>query len=169
MCPFVPAPPFPDFQDIEGREQGNRILRYLEEELEELCHHSVSTHSGKFIYRALAHETTRFLGDPRFVEYSWELDYEDVYSFLIAAVCKFQVVVSQCYAHFPSIDQLRKILLDRLQQRRYGGPSMHHQSDLGSWEGGVPDLSVLPSDEEVEANYNAYVPKYSWLARQGGP
>ena len=105
----MPAPPFPDFQDIEGREQGNRLLRCLEAELERLsaCR-SVSARSGKFIYRALARETTRLLGDPRLVEYSWELDHEDAYSFLIAAACRRQVAVSQSCTNFPSIDQLRQ-------------------------------------------------------------
>jgi len=169
LCPFLPTTPLPDFQDIQDLDQGDSIYRYIEDKLFKISL-NLGTDFQSFVYRALAHGTT----EPD----NWDLLDEhpipehrckDVYSFLIAAVCRYQVAVSQSYTNFPSIDQLRQKLLDRAGRRPYKGTAWTScRTAIGSWEGGVSELRVLPSDEEVEANYNAYVASYVWLASQGG-
>ena len=160
LCPFLPPAPLPDFQDIRC-DKRDSILRYIEDKLFKISVHA-GTDFQSFVYRALAHGTT----EPD----NWDLLDEhpipehcckDVYSFLIAAVCRYQVAVSQSYTNFPSIDQLRQILLDRAGRRPYKGTAWTScRTAIGSWEDGVSELRVLPSDEEIEANYNAYAAKH---------
>ena len=172
LCPFLPATPLPDFQDVQGLDREDSIHRYIEDKLFGISLHAstdLQADDQSFVCRALAHGAI----EPD----NWDLLDEhprpqhcckDVYSLLIAAVCQCQVAVSQSYASFPSIDQLRQTLLDRAGRLpRKGTAWTSCQTAIGSWEGGASELRVLPSDEEVEANYNACAANCAWLASQG--
>ena len=87
-------------------------------------------------------------------------------TFVIATVCKFQVIASQSYANFPSIDQLRQDLLDRYVHRARIGDSTVPDIDHfyrtvpqdSSWEGGAPEvLPLFLDDDGIEPLYNYYI------------
>ena len=69
--------------------------------------------------------------------------------------------------NFPSIDQLRQTLLDRTRilVTDWNTP----RTAVGSWEGGVPELRIIPNDEEVETLFNAYIAQYAIAPNPSDP
>ena len=165
LCPLLPTTPLPDFQSIDPVHRES-IFCYIEDKSFLIERNSVLY---KPYHYALAHGTI----EPD----SWdepdqpqpEHRCKDVYSFLIAAVCKYQVAVSQGYANFPSIDQLRQLLLDRARKHALVTDLNSPRTAIGSWEGGVPELRIIPNDEDIEALFNAYVDQYAIAPNPSDP
>jgi hypothetical protein len=94
-----------------------------------------------------------------------ELGLSDL-QFVIAFVCRFQVVLLHGFNNFPAIDNLRQILVDRYE--RIGlepgyQPTLRpdHQyrtvKEGSSWEGGGPiQLPYIPLDSTITNNYTRY-------------
>ena len=85
---------------------------------------------------------------------------------IIAFVCRFQVILLHGYLNFPTIDDLRQILLDRYKRiglerfSRFPGPSLEDYQTVregSSWEGGGPiHLPLIPQDSAIANNYRQY-------------
>jgi hypothetical protein len=86
--------------------------------------------------------------------------------FVIAFVCRFQVILSHGFNNFPMIDDLRQILLDRYERI---GLECGYQDTLrpdhqyrtvkegSSWEGSGPiQLPYIPLDSTITDNYTRY-------------
>jgi hypothetical protein len=95
--PTIRLPPNPDFNSLSPEEK-NRIYKDLHNQIDSLNLWSIS-----FAHRAL------LLGDtgPALEQ---GLAYQE---FVIAFVCRFQVILSHGYINFPTIDDLWQRLLDR--------------------------------------------------------
>jgi hypothetical protein len=86
--------------------------------------------------------------------------------FVIAFVCRFQVILSHSYINFPTIDDLRQGLLDRYTRiglegdSQVPGPPYHLLQTVkegSSWEGGGPiELPYIPQDSTIANNYRQY-------------
>jgi hypothetical protein len=86
--------------------------------------------------------------------------------FVIAFVCRFQVILLHGFNNFPMIDELRQILLD--QYERIGlecgytetlRPDQPYRTvrEGSSWEGGGPiQLPYIPLDSTIADNYTRY-------------
>jgi hypothetical protein len=85
-----------------------------------------------------------------------------IQEFVIAFVCRFQVILSHGYINFPTIDDLRQILLDRYL--RIGLESgdrvpllLRTIKEGSSWEDGRPiQLHYIPQDSTITNNYRQY-------------
>ena len=97
--PTIRLPPNPDFNSLSPEEK-DRIYQDLHNQL-----NSLILRRKSFAYRAL------LCGDTGPALESG-LAYQE---FVIAFVCRFQVILSHSYINFPTIDDLRQILLDRYQ------------------------------------------------------
>jgi hypothetical protein len=85
---------------------------------------------------------------------------------VIAFVCRFQVILSHGFNNFPTIDDLRQILLDRYKriglERGYQDtlrPDHQYQTvkEGSSWEGGGPiQLPYIPLDSTIAENHRQY-------------
>ena len=80
---------------------------------------------------------------------------------MIAFVCRFQVILLHGYLNFPTIDDLRQILLDRYKKRGLNdNPYLEDYqtvSEGSSWEGGGPiHLPLIPQDSTIADNYRQY-------------
>jgi hypothetical protein len=86
--------------------------------------------------------------------------------FVIAFVCRFQVILSHGFDNFPAIDDLRQILLERYERISFKPgyqPTLRpdHQyrtvKEGSSWEGGGPiQLPYIPPDSTIADNYARY-------------
>jgi hypothetical protein len=86
--------------------------------------------------------------------------------FVIAFVCRFQVILSHSYINFPTIDDLRQILLDQYLRiglegdSRVLGPPDHPFRTVregSSWEGGgLIQLPLIPQDSTIANNYRQF-------------
>jgi hypothetical protein len=85
-----------------------------------------------------------------------------IQEFVIAFVCRFQVILSHGYINFPMIDDLRQILLDRyLRKGLESGDQvpllLRTVKEGSSWEGGRPIwLPYIPQDSTIANNYRQY-------------
>jgi hypothetical protein len=85
--------------------------------------------------------------------------------FVIAFVCRFQVILSHGFDNFPAIDDLRLILLDWYERISSGyqptrRPDHQYRTvkEGSSWEGGGPiQLSYIPPDYTIANNYVRYL------------
>jgi hypothetical protein len=148
--PTIRLPPNPDFNSLSPEEK-DRIYQDLHWKIDSLNLRQIS-----FAHRALScgdTGSTRKLGI-------------DEQEFVIAFVCRFQVVLSHGFNNFPTIDDLRKILLDRYLRigLESGGrdplpPDHQYQTVVegSSWEGGGPiQLPYIPQDPTIANNYRQY-------------
>jgi hypothetical protein len=86
--------------------------------------------------------------------------------FVIAFVCRFQVILLHGFDNFPAINDLRQILLDRYERISFEPgyqPTLRpdHQyrtvKEGSSWEGGGPiQLPYIPPDTTIADNYARY-------------
>jgi hypothetical protein len=89
-----------------------------------------------------------------------------IQKFVIAFVCRFQVILLHGFNNFPTIDDLRQILLN--QYKRIGlecgyqdtlRPDHQYRTveEGSSWEGGGPiQLPYIPLDSTIADNYRRY-------------
>jgi hypothetical protein len=86
--------------------------------------------------------------------------------FVIAFVCRFQVILWHGYINFPTIDDLQQRLLDRYLRIGLEGDSQvptppdhpfQTVREGSSWEGGRPiQLPLIPQDSTITNNYRQY-------------
>jgi hypothetical protein len=148
--PTIRLPPNPDFNSLSPEEK-DRIYQGLHYQIDSLnlWHISVA-------HRALS------CGDTGSAQESGLDDKQ----FVITFVCRFQVVLSHGFNNFPTIDDLRQILLDRyLRIGLEGGgrdpltPDHQYRTveEGSSWEGGGPiRLPYIPQDSTIANNYRQY-------------
>ena len=80
---------------------------------------------------------------------------------VIAFVCRFQVILSHGYLNFPTIDEVRQILLDKYKRSGLNdNPYLEDYQTVregSSWEGGGPiHLPLIPQDSVIADNYRQY-------------
>jgi hypothetical protein len=81
---------------------------------------------------------------------------------VIAFVCRFQVILSHGYINFPTIDNLRQILLDQylrivLESGDQVPLLLQTVNEGSSWEGGGPiQLPYIPLDSTIAKIYRRY-------------
>jgi hypothetical protein len=148
--PTIRLPPNPDFNSLSPEEK-DRIYQDLHNQINSLNLRRIS-----FAHRAL------LLGDtgPALEQ---GLAYQE---FVIAYVCRFQVILSHGYINFPTIDDLRQRHLDRYTRiglegdSRVPGPPYHPLRTVkegSSWEGGGSiQLPYIPQDSTIANNYRQY-------------
>jgi hypothetical protein len=147
----IRLPPNPDFNSLSPEEK-DWIYQDLHWQI-----HSLNLWQISFVaHRVLSCGDT---GSAR------ELGLDDQ-EFVIAFVCRFQVILSHGFNNFPTIDNLRQILLD--QYERIGlepgyqdtlRPDHQYQTvkEGSSWEGGGPiQLPYIPLDSTIADNYTRY-------------
>lgn len=167
LCPRLPTAPIENFQSL-SEEHKEGIYRHIEKAIrrhfntwrrEHFAHQAIAWgKTGPNLPSVRDREFERF-GQPYWVHRL------PAQRFVIGEVCKFQVIASQSYANFPSIDQLRQILLDRYGQRAAIAPPYSHvqricSNDLfarSSWvDGESAPLSIIQPDEVIETLYFVY-------------
>jgi hypothetical protein len=144
--PTIRLPPNPDFNSLSPEEK-DRVYQDLHNQIDSLNLQRIS-----FAHRAL------LLGDtgPALEQ---GLTYQE---FVIAFVCRFQVILSHGYINFPTIDDLRQILLDRylrigLESGDQVPLPFRTVREGSSWEGGGPiQLPHIPHDSTIANNYRQY-------------
>jgi hypothetical protein len=148
--PTIQLPPNPDFNSLSPEEK-DRIYQDLHNQIDSLNLWSIS-----FVHIVLS------CGDTGPALESGLADQE----FVIAFVCRFQVILLHGYINFPTIDDLQQRLLD--QYLRIGlegdslvpGPPDHPFRTVregSSWEGGRPiQLPLIPQDSTITNNYRQY-------------
>jgi hypothetical protein len=146
----IRLPPNPDFKSL-SLEEKDLIYQDLHWQINSLNLWQIS-----FAHRALSCGDT---GSAR------ELGLDDQ-EFVIAFVCRFQVVLSHGFTNFPTIDNLWQILLDRydrigLEPGYQDTLRPDHQyrtvKEGSSWEGGRPiRLPYIPLDTTIADNYTRY-------------
>jgi hypothetical protein len=94
--PTIRLPPNPDFNSLSPEEK-DRIYQDLHWKIDSLNLQQIS-----IAHRAISYGNTGS---------DWELGLDDQ-QFVIAFVCRFQVILSHGFNNFPAIDNLRQILLD---------------------------------------------------------
>ena len=155
LCPRLPTAPIENFQNL-SEEHKEGIYRYIEKAIERA---GCRGRSWWFPHQAIARgdtgpnlpsEREHVFGHPYWVHRL------PAQRFVIEIVCTFQVIASQSYANFPSIDQLRQILLDRYGHRtdRYGQRAF---ALTPSWEDGESaTLSIIQPDDTIAELYFIY-------------
>jgi hypothetical protein len=148
--PTIRLPPNPDFNSLSPEEK-DRIYLDLHDQLINLVLQRKS-----YAYKALS------WGDPGPALGSGLAKQK----FVIAFVCRFQVILSHGFNNFPTIDELRQILLDQYEriglERGYTEtlrPDQPYQTvrEGSSWEGGRPiQLPYIPLDSTIADNYTRY-------------
>jgi hypothetical protein len=148
--PTIRLPPNPDFNSLSPEEK-DRIYQDLHWKIDSLNLQQIS-----FAHRAISCGDT---GSDR------ELGLSDL-QFVIAFICRFQVILLHGFNSFPAIDDLRQILLDRYE--RIGlepgyQPTLRPDHQYGtvkegsSWEGSGPiQLPYIPLDSTIADNYTRY-------------
>ena len=148
--PTIRLPPNPDFNSLSPEEK-DRIYQDLHWKSTVLTYDKYPLLTRQ--YRVETLDQTRELG-------------LDDQQFVIAFVCRFQVILSHGFNNFPTIDDLRQILLDRYE--RIGlepgyqatlRPDHQYQTvkEGSSWEGGGPiQLPYIPLDSTIADNYTRY-------------
>jgi hypothetical protein len=89
-----------------------------------------------------------------------------IQKFVIAFVCRFQVILSHGFNNFPTIDDQWQILLNKYERIGLEGgyqdpltPDHQYQTvrEGTSWEGGRPiHLPYIPLDSPIANNYRRY-------------
>jgi hypothetical protein len=148
--PTIRLPPNPDFNSL-STEEKDRIYQGLHYQIDSLELRRIS-----IAHRALSCGDT---GSAR------EAGLDDQ-EFVVALVCRFQMILSHGFNNFPMIDDLRQILLD--QYERIGlepgyqetlRPDHQYRTvkEGSSWEGGRPiQLPYIPLDSTIADNYTRY-------------
>jgi hypothetical protein len=144
--PTIRLPPNPDFNSLSP-EDKDRIYQDLHYQVDSLV-----LQRKYFAQRALSCGDTGPTLESGLA----------IQEFVIAFVCRFQVILSHGYINFPTIDDLRQILLDRYL--RIGLESgdqvpllLRTVNEGSSWEGGGPiQLPYIPLDSTIADNYRRY-------------
>jgi hypothetical protein len=147
----IRLPPNPDFNSLSPEEKDH-IYQDLHWIIDSLDLRQISV-----AHRAISCGNT--LGSDR------DLGLSDL-QFVIAFVCRFQVILSHGFDNFPAINDLRQILLDRYERISFEPgyqPTLRpdHQyrtvKEGSSWEGGGPiQLPYIPPDSTITDNYARY-------------
>jgi hypothetical protein len=148
--PTIQLPPNPDFNSLSPEEK-DQIYQDLQSQIDNLIPQRKS-----FAYKALSWgDTCPALESGLATQ-----------KFVIAFVCRFQVILSHGFNNFPTIDDLRQILLDRYDrigsQRGYLDTLRpDHQywtvKEGSSLEGGRPiQLPYIHLDSTIADNYTRY-------------
>jgi hypothetical protein len=148
--PTIRLPPNPDFNSL-SLEEKDRIYQDLHNQVNSLVPQRKS-----YAYKALLWGDTGPALESGLA----------IQKFVIAFVCRFQVILSHGFNNFPTIDDLRQILLDKYKriglEEGYQDPlTPDHQyqtvKEGSSWEGGGPiQLPYIPLDSTVANNYRRY-------------
>jgi hypothetical protein len=148
--PTIRLPPNPDFNSVSPEEK-DQIYQDLHWKIDSLNLRQISV-----AHRAISCGNT---GSDR------ELGLDDQ-QFVIAFVCRFQVILLHRFDNFPAIDDLRQILLDRYERISLEPgyqPTLRpdHQyrtvKEGSSWEGGGPiQLPYIPLDSTIADTYMRY-------------
>jgi hypothetical protein len=148
--PTIWLPPNPDFNSLSPEEK-DRIYQDLHWKIDSLNLWQIS-----FAHRALLCGDTGSAREPGLVDQE----------FVIAFVCRFQVVLLHGFNNFPTIDDLWQILLDRYERiglepgyRDTLRPDHQYRTvkEGSSWEGGWPiQLPYIPLDSTIADNYTQY-------------
>jgi hypothetical protein len=143
-------PPNPDFSSLSP-EDKDRIYQDLHNQVDSLVLRRKS-----FAYSALSWGDT----GPA-LETSLAIQ-----KFVIAFVCRFQVILLHGFNNFPTIDDLQQILLNQYErvglERGYidnlrPDHPCRTVKDGSSWEGGGPiQLPCIPLDSTIADNYRRY-------------
>jgi hypothetical protein len=146
----IRLPPNPDFNSL-SLEEKDRIYQDLHNQVDSLV-----PQRKVFGYRALLWGDTGPTLESGLA----------IQKFVIAFVCRFQVILSHGFNNFPTIDDLRQILLDQYEriglERGYQDtlrPDHQHQTVVegSSWEGGRPiQLPYIPQESTIANNYRRY-------------
>jgi hypothetical protein len=148
--PTTQLTPNPDFNSLSPEEK-DRIYQELHWIIDSLDLRQISV-----AHRAISFGIT---GSDR------ELGLNDL-RFVIAFVCRFQVILSRGFDNFPAINDLWQILLDRYERISFEPgyqptlrPDHQYQTvkEGSSWEGGGPiQLPYIPPDSTIADNYARY-------------
>jgi hypothetical protein len=143
-------PPNPDFNSLSP-EDKDRIYQDLHNQVDSLVLRRKS-----FAYNALSWGDTGPALEASLV----------IQKFVIAFVCRFQVILLHGFNNFPTIDDLRQILFN--QYKRVGLEHGYIDNlrpdhpcrtvkDGSFWEGGGPiQLPCIPLDSTIADNYRRY-------------
>jgi hypothetical protein len=148
--PTIRLPPNPDFNSLSPEEK-DRIYQDLHNQVNSLVPQRKS-----FAYKALSWGDTGPALESALA----------IQKFVIAFVCQFQVILSHGFNNFPTIDNLRQILLDKYERIGLEGGCQdpltpdHQYRTVGegtSWEGSRPiQLPYIPLDSTITDNYRLY-------------
>jgi hypothetical protein len=148
--PTIRLPPNPDFNSL-SLEEKDQIYQDLHNQVDSLV-----PQIKAFAYKALSYGDTGPAQESGLA----------IQKFVIAFVCRFQVILSHRFDNFPMIDDLRQILLN--QYERIGleegyqdtlRPDHQFQTveEGTSWEGSRPiQLPYIPLDSTITDNYTQY-------------
>jgi hypothetical protein len=144
--PTIQLPPNPDFNSLSPEEK-DRIYQDLHNQVDSLV-----LQRKTFAQRALWRGDTGPALESGLA----------IQEFVIAFICRFQVILSHGYINFPTIDDLRQILPDRYL--RIGLESgdqvpllLRTVEEGSSWEGGGPiQLPYIPQDSTITNNNRQY-------------
>jgi hypothetical protein len=145
----IQLPPNPDFNSLSPEEK-DQIYQDLHNQIDSL----------NLWRKSIAHIALS-RGDTGPALVSGLADQE----FVIAFICRFQVILSHGYINFPTIDDLRQRLLDQYLRIGLEGDSRVRPPDHpfltvregSSWEGGGPiQLPLIPQDSTITNNYRQY-------------
>jgi hypothetical protein len=148
--PTIRLPPNPDFNSL-SLEEKDWIYQDLHNQVDSLV-----PQVKAFAYKALSYGDTGPALESGLA----------IQKFVIAFVCRFQVILSHGFENFPTIDDLRQILLDQYEriglERGYQDTLRpDHQfrtvEEGTSWEGSRPiRLPYIPLDSTIADNYMQY-------------
>jgi hypothetical protein len=148
--PTIRLPPNPDFNSL-SLEEKDRIYQDLLNQVDSLV-----PQIKAFAYTALSWGDTGPALESGLA----------IQKFVIAFVCRFQVILLHGFNNFPTIDDLRQILLDQYEriglERGYQDtlrPDHQYRTvrEGSSWEGGGPiQLPYIPLDSTIADNYTRY-------------
>ena len=153
LCPYMPTTPLSDFRNLNS-EQQSAIYQEIEDNITFFLRfergNATLAERRNLVTEVLAHGAIRF--EPSFSPRDLPIQ-----TFLVALVCRYQVVASlYFYANFPSIDKLRQDLLNRHGWRDRSRKGIPPEKATGSWEGGTPVLHRLPDDEDTKGLFDIY-------------
>jgi hypothetical protein len=148
--PTIQLPPNPDFNSL-SLEEKDQIYQDLHNQV-----NSLVLQRKSFTYKALSWGDTGPALESGLA----------IQKFVIAFVCRFQVILSHGFNNFLMIDDLRQILFDKYERKGleegYQDPlTPDHQyrtvKEGSSWEGGRPiQLPYIPLDSTIADNYRRY-------------
>jgi hypothetical protein len=148
--PTIRLPPNPDFNSL-SLEEKDRIYQDLHNQVD-----SLDPQIKAFAYKALSYGDTGPALESGLA----------IQKFVIAFVCRFQVILLHGFDNFPTINDLRQILLNQYEriglERDYQDTlSPDHQfrrvEEGTSWDDGGPiQLPYIPLDSTIADNYMRY-------------
>jgi hypothetical protein len=148
--PMIPLPPNPDFNSLSPEEK-DWIYQDLHNQIDSLI-----LQRKTFAHRALSHGDTGPALESGLA----------IQEFVIAFVCRFQVILLHGYINFPMIDDLQQRLLDRYLRISLESDSgiprppdhlFQTVKEGSSWEGRGPiQLPFIPQDSTIANNYRQY-------------